>query len=52
MFDISFSSRHPGGCHMARCDGSSAFVSETIDIKTWRALASRAGDEPIGTVPQ
>jgi hypothetical protein len=37
---------------MARCDGSSAFVTETIDLKTWHALGSRAGDEPVGTTPQ
>jgi prepilin-type processing-associated H-X9-DG protein len=47
MFDVSFSSRHAGGCHMALCDGSVTFVSDGVDLKVWHAYGSRAGDETV-----
>jgi prepilin-type processing-associated H-X9-DG protein len=47
MFDICFSSFHPGGAHMARCDGSVNFISDGIDIRAWQALGSRNGAEVI-----
>ncbi len=40
-------SRHPGGVQAALCDGSARFFSETIDLRTWRALGSAQGAEPI-----
>ena len=43
--DVSFGSMHPGGCHFAIADGSTRFVSETIDIGVYKATASRAGGE-------
>jgi hypothetical protein len=46
-FDVSFSSFHPGGCLMSRCDGSVGFISESINMKTWRALGSRNGGEVV-----
>ena len=39
---------HPGGVQVLLADGSVRFVSETIDLTTWRALATIAGGEPIG----
>jgi prepilin-type processing-associated H-X9-DG protein len=48
QFEVSYSSRHQGGCVMSLVDGSVRFVGETIDIKTWRALGSRAGTEVVG----
>ena len=45
---IGFRSMHPGGAHFAFCDGSVHFVSETIDVRTYRGLASRAGGEVLG----
>jgi prepilin-type processing-associated H-X9-DG protein len=42
------SSRHPGGANMACADGSTHFVSETIDLLVWRALGSRNGDDVVG----
>ena len=42
------SSRHAGGVHSALCDGSVRFVSESVDLATWRALGSRAGGEIPG----
>jgi prepilin-type processing-associated H-X9-DG protein len=41
-------SRHPGGVNVAFVDGSVHFVSETVDVQTWRALGSRSGGEVPG----
>lgn len=43
--EVAFSSFHPGGCVGVLCDGSTRFVSETIDITAWRAVGSRGGGE-------
>jgi len=41
-------SRHTGGVNVWLCDGSVRFVSESIGLATWRALATRSGGEVIG----
>jgi prepilin-type N-terminal cleavage/methylation domain-containing protein/prepilin-type processing-associated H-X9-DG protein len=41
-------SRHPGGANVLLGDGSVRFVSETIDLTTWRGLGSRNGGEVLG----
>ena len=46
--NITSHSRHTGGVHALLCDGSVRFVSENIDIGTWRSLGSRNGGEVIG----
>jgi hypothetical protein len=33
---------------MSLCDGATQFISDTIDIRVWRALGSRNGGEMIG----
>ena len=40
-------SRHPGGVVVGMADGSTHFVSDGIDLNVWRALATRAGEEPV-----
>jgi prepilin-type N-terminal cleavage/methylation domain-containing protein/prepilin-type processing-associated H-X9-DG protein len=40
-------SRHSGGVNVAMADGSVHFVSDNIDLATWRALGTRANDDPI-----
>ncbi len=40
-------SYHPGGVNMLFCDGSVRFVKDTINLQTWRALATRNGREVI-----
>lgn len=41
-------SHHVGGVHVTLGDGSSRFVSENIDLATWRALSTSRGSETIG----
>jgi prepilin-type N-terminal cleavage/methylation domain-containing protein/prepilin-type processing-associated H-X9-DG protein len=38
---------HPGGVNVAMCDGSVRFVKETINLYTWWAVGTRAGNEPL-----
>ena len=45
---IAARSRHPGGVNVALCDGSVRFISETIELDTWRGLGSRNGGEVLG----
>ncbi len=39
--DLSFGSRHPGGCHFCMVDGSARFVNNEADVVVLRAYASR-----------
>ncbi len=43
----SFRSNHAGGLQFAMADGSVRFVSESIALLTYRALATRAGGEVV-----
>ncbi len=38
-------SRHPGGANIGFCDGSARFVADTIEMTTWHAIWTRAGNE-------
>ena len=40
-------SLHPGGVNVLLGDGSVQFVSESVDLLTWRARATRAGNEAL-----
>ena len=40
-------SAHPGGVNVLMCDGSTQFVSESVQERVWRALFSRNGGEVI-----
>jgi hypothetical protein len=40
-------SYHPGGVHALLMDGSLRFFRNSINIKIWRALATRSGGEII-----
>ncbi len=46
--DAAFGSLHPGGCQFGMTDGSVRFVSETINLTIYFAMASRDGAEPVG----
>ncbi len=40
-------SNHGGGVNVAFVDGHVRFVSDSVDLGVWRAIATRAGGEPI-----
>ena len=41
-------SQHPGGVNVLFADGSVHFIRNSIPLATWRALATRAGNEVFG----
>jgi len=43
----AISSQHPGGAVFALSDGSTRFISETIDLQTWQDIGNRADDRPV-----
>jgi prepilin-type N-terminal cleavage/methylation domain-containing protein/prepilin-type processing-associated H-X9-DG protein len=45
---IAARSRHPGGVHVAMCDGSAKFVSNNIFLDIWRAVSTNNGNESTG----
>jgi prepilin-type N-terminal cleavage/methylation domain-containing protein/prepilin-type processing-associated H-X9-DG protein len=45
--DYAARSYHPGGVNVALADGSVHFVSDTIDLAVWQALASIDGGEVV-----
>jgi prepilin-type N-terminal cleavage/methylation domain-containing protein/prepilin-type processing-associated H-X9-DG protein len=42
------SSHHSGGVNCAFMDGHIRFISNSVDLRVWRGLATRAGGEPLG----
>jgi prepilin-type processing-associated H-X9-DG protein len=44
--DAGFGSRHPGGTQFLLADGSTHFVSESINFDVYLSTASRDGGEP------
>jgi prepilin-type processing-associated H-X9-DG protein len=42
-------SGHPGGVNMCFTDGAVKFVKDTIDLKTFWALGTRNGGEPLSS---
>ena len=47
--DVPFGSMHPGGMNSAFGDGSVRFLRQTLDMATYRALASKDGGEVISS---
>jgi prepilin-type N-terminal cleavage/methylation domain-containing protein/prepilin-type processing-associated H-X9-DG protein len=41
-------SQHEGGVNVLLCDGSVRFVSESVALDVWRAIATRNGGEVVG----
>ncbi len=48
----SFSSFHPGGCHLMAADGSVHFVSENISLDIYQSMGPRADGGPMGGFEQ
>ena len=46
--NVAARSRHTGGVQAVLCDGSVTFISENINLATWRALSSSRGGEVVG----
>ena len=42
-------SLHSGGVNVLFCDGGVRFVRDGVPAASWRALATRAGDEPANS---
>jgi prepilin-type N-terminal cleavage/methylation domain-containing protein len=40
-------SQHTGGVQVARCDGSTSLISNSIDLSVWRAFGTRNGGEVV-----
>ena len=45
---VSARSFHTGGVHVAMGDGAVRFISDNINLGTWQALGTRAGNEVLG----
>ena len=41
-------SRHPGGVNILKADGSVHFVSQNVNLATWRAMGAIDGGEIVG----
>jgi prepilin-type N-terminal cleavage/methylation domain-containing protein len=46
--NIAARSRHLSGVQAVTCDGAVKFISNTINLDTWRALGTAAGKESLG----
>ena len=44
----AFGSHHGEGCHFLLVDGSVSYVSQTIDLDTYRSLGARNDAQPVG----
>jgi prepilin-type processing-associated H-X9-DG protein len=45
LMEMSFGSRHPGGATFGFADGASRFINESIDMRAYMAISTRAGNE-------
>ena len=45
---MTASSRHTGGVHVLMGDGAVRFVSNNVNLATWRAIGTRNGKEVVG----
>ncbi|MFZ9794047.1 MAG: H-X9-DG-CTERM domain-containing protein [Gemmataceae bacterium] len=45
--DVPFGSMHSGGMNSAFADGSVKFLNQSLNMNTYRAIASRNGGEVV-----
>jgi type II secretory pathway pseudopilin PulG len=43
-----FASAHTGGIHIVLCDGAVRFVSNSVDLTTWKALGTLSSGDVVG----
>ncbi len=48
LMEMSFGSYHTGGAHFGLVDGSVRFISDNVNLATYRGLGSRNGKELLG----
>ncbi len=48
LMEMSFGSYHTGGAHFGMVDGSVRFISENVNLATYRGLGSRNAKEVLG----
>jgi hypothetical protein len=48
VYTHTFGSKHIGGCMFVTCDGAVTFVTNNIDITTYRSLGQKADGLPAG----
>jgi prepilin-type processing-associated H-X9-DG protein len=48
-YSYGVSSAHPGGANVGMADGSVRFIKNSVNLYTWRSLASTAGGEVISS---
>jgi prepilin-type N-terminal cleavage/methylation domain-containing protein len=51
LFRAAARSRHPQGVNVVLCDASVHFVSDDIELATWRAMSTTQGDEAVAGLP-
>jgi prepilin-type N-terminal cleavage/methylation domain-containing protein/prepilin-type processing-associated H-X9-DG protein len=49
QYCFGFRSQHPGGINVAFSDGSVRFLKETINIRIYRSISTRAGGEVVSS---
>jgi prepilin-type N-terminal cleavage/methylation domain-containing protein len=49
IYTHTLGSRHVGGAMFATCDGAVNFVTQNIDLATYRAMGNRADGLPVGS---
>jgi prepilin-type N-terminal cleavage/methylation domain-containing protein/prepilin-type processing-associated H-X9-DG protein len=47
---IAARSRHPGGVNVTFCDGAVKFMSDNVNLDTWRFLSTSEGREPANNL--
>jgi hypothetical protein len=47
-FTLGARSHHSGGVNVALCDAAVKFMNDDVDLATWRALSTRAGEDIPG----
>lgn len=48
---LPFGSKHPGGANFAVADGSVRFLPDSLDLATFKALATASGGEAVNLPP-